>query len=90
MLNNTINPVHNSARLMVPSTDASTSSLVPDGGILNLRDASSEIPHDQLRMIENINSLISEVVIVMFSYYHYPNLDICHAFHYTFRFPVIL
>lgn len=40
--------------------DASTSSLTDDIGV-NDSDASNIIPHDQLRMIDNINSLISEV-----------------------------
>jgi len=61
MLNDTINSVQDSAR-MVPSSDASTSSLVSDDRILALPVA-SDIPHDQLRMIENINSLISELAL---------------------------
>ncbi|KAH7682123.1 Actin filament-coating protein tropomyosin protein [Dioscorea alata] len=42
--------------------DASTSSLTDDIGV-NDSDASNIIPHDQLRMIDNINSLISELAL---------------------------
>lgn len=80
LLNDTINSVQDSAR-MVPSNDGSTSSLLPEDGIFALPNASSDIPHDQLRMIENINSLISEVVILIFSYYHHLKLETYLAFH---------
>ncbi|KAM0944634.1 putative protein BLISTER [Dioscorea sansibarensis] len=42
--------------------NASTSSLTDDRGV-NDSDASNVIPHDQLRMIDNINSLISELAL---------------------------
>ena len=79
MLNN--NNIAQDIATMIPSTDASTSSLVPEDRIFPHPDASSDIPHDQLRMIENINSLISEVVILILSYHHYLNLKSCHTSH---------
>lgn len=45
------------------STDVSTSSLVPEDIPFALLDSSDNIPQDQLRMIENINSLISELAL---------------------------
>ncbi|XP_020256672.1 uncharacterized protein LOC109833424 isoform X4 [Asparagus officinalis] len=62
MLNDSINQVQSSAR-MVPSTDTSTSSPLPEDGTFALSDASGDIPHDQHRMVENINSLISELAL---------------------------
>lgn len=43
--------------------DISLSMSLPEGGRLNLPDGSGGIPVDQLRMIDNINTLISEVCI---------------------------
>lgn len=71
--NNAINHVQNSA-IVIPSAKAPTSSLVPEDGTIALLDVSADMPHDQHRMIENINSLISEVVIFMFFCYYYLNL----------------
>ena len=38
---------------------------VPEDGGLNLLDGSGDIPVDQLRMVDNINSLISEVCVYL-------------------------
>lgn len=45
------------------STDASSSFMVAEDNNMPVLDASLDIPHDQLRMIENINSLISELAL---------------------------
>ncbi|XP_028100053.1 protein BLISTER isoform X2 [Camellia sinensis] len=42
-------------------SDASSSSLLPDDGQLNIQVASLNIPPDQMRMILSINALISEL-----------------------------
>ena len=81
MLNN--NHIVQDNATMIPSTDASSSSLVSEDRSFAHPDASSDIPHDQLRMIENINSLISEVVILILSFHHHLKLKTCHGSHDT-------
>ncbi|ONK65558.1 uncharacterized protein A4U43_C07F38330 [Asparagus officinalis] len=60
MLHNIVNQAQDT--VMGPM-DASTSSLVHEDLAFVLPDASGYIPHDQLRMIKNINSLISELTL---------------------------
>ncbi|KAJ6847099.1 uncharacterized protein M6B38_284830 [Iris pallida] len=63
MVTSTINPLQDRETSAVLATDASISPMLPEDGGLNVPDASADIPHDQLRMIDNINSLISELAL---------------------------
>lgn len=48
--------------------DASSSQFLHENGSFNIEDLSSSIPSDQLRMIQNINTLIAEVASVHWNY----------------------
>ncbi|KAJ6853309.1 uncharacterized protein M6B38_250305 [Iris pallida] len=63
VVNSTINPLQERETSAVLATDASISPLLPEDGRLYVPDASADIPYDQLRMIDNINSLISELAL---------------------------
>ncbi|KAK9287791.1 hypothetical protein L1049_016231 [Liquidambar formosana] len=53
--------MHNTASLF-PS-DASSFSMLPENGQVNPEISSASIPSDQMRMIQNINGLISELAL---------------------------
>lgn len=48
----------------VQANELSSFPLLPDGGQMNFEVSSVNIPTDQMRMIQNINALISEVASI--------------------------
>ncbi|XP_052290400.1 protein BLISTER isoform X4 [Citrus sinensis] len=60
-LDNSNQDTHDDASL--PRIDASGSTLPPESGRLALESLAVNIPHDQMRMIHNINALISELAL---------------------------
>ncbi|KAL9408528.1 hypothetical protein AB3S75_046989 [Citrus x aurantiifolia] len=60
-LDNSNQDTHDDASL--PRIDASGSTLLPESGRLALEGLAVNIPHDQMRMIHNINALISELAL---------------------------
>lgn len=53
--------------LSLPQIDALGSPLLPGSEQLALEGLGVNIPHDQMRMIQNINALISEVINIPMS-----------------------
>lgn len=64
-MDNSNQDTHDDASL--PRIDASGSTLPPESGRLALESLAVNIPHDQMRMIHNINALISEVINIPMS-----------------------
>lgn len=50
-------------------SDASTFPMLPSNGHPNLEVSSGYMPPDQIRMIQNINALISEVLVIPSTFY---------------------
>ena len=57
--------MHGTARVL--KSDASSSSLVPENGQFNLETSFLNVPSDQMRTIQNIHTLISEVEFIPLS-----------------------
>ncbi|XP_074573611.1 protein BLISTER-like isoform X1 [Curcuma longa] len=63
MLQNGINMTHDVRPAESLSGDTSISSSLHDDRTIDLPDVSTDLPHDQYRMIENIRALISELAV---------------------------